>query len=204
MKDGFVVAQSVINLLEIAVGVVALIKSNGGDNSAKLWAFASALSTFVKTVLYFGCELLSQPQFEFTQTASARDFWLLFVLPSSFWVIVPGLVVVALGSQIAEELESGSDACSEKPAAAPAAATAAAASSSSDAAAGVGKDDDDDDGDNSASNSSGSDDGDSNGKDGKRRSARPRPTNTMDGTVKEALEFLGDKPLPPRRSRSKN
>ena len=104
-QDGFVVAQSCVNLAELVVGLVALYQNYHRHQIATLCAFISSFATFLKTLIYFGCEIYSTPKWVFTGHNSDFDFYLLFVLPSSFWLVIPGLISVVLGSHLFEFLD---------------------------------------------------------------------------------------------------
>lgn len=56
-----------------------------------LTLFSAALMTFWKTVLYFLVEACSG--WKYTKQSDAADFWLLFVLPSFFWLAGPAYVL---------------------------------------------------------------------------------------------------------------
>ena len=118
--DGFVVAQSWVNLAELLLAMYAAFLNHRRCQEAKLWAFLSSFATFLKTFIYFGCEIWSTVSpsdgpahaFHYTWHNDEFSFWILFVLPSSFWLVIPALISVVLGSHIAEALHGDSPRCS--------------------------------------------------------------------------------------------
>ena len=99
MNDAFGIAQSWANLLEVVVALWGLALASG--KKAQLLVFTSLLMTASKTLLYFLCELVSG--LEYTKESFDNDrqsFFLLFVLPSSFWLVIPTLAALALGSSL--------------------------------------------------------------------------------------------------------
>lgn len=64
------------------VGLLFLVR-----RAQALTLFTASLMTFWKTVLYFLVEACSG--WKYTKQSDAADFWLLFVLPSFFWLAGP-------------------------------------------------------------------------------------------------------------------
>jgi len=106
MTDGFGIAQSWLNLVEVAVLLVALFAHFKGKPSAVFWAFTTCLMTAAKTACYFLTEICSG--FEYTGAALAvgdhYTFWVVFVIPSSFWLIIPLIVCWVTGQHILHTL----------------------------------------------------------------------------------------------------
>jgi hypothetical protein len=88
MTDGWVVLQSWLNLLEIAISYLSILFLVIGWRSASLKvAAAVSVMTAYKTIIYFGMEYADG--FPFTKHNSTSDLLLYVVLPSSFWVFIP-------------------------------------------------------------------------------------------------------------------
>jgi len=89
MTDAWSVAQSVGNLVEVALTVLALWRLRG----RMLWLalFSVSLMCFWKTCLYFLVEVCSQGQY--TKQNSWTQLLLLYILPSSAWLLGPAYVM---------------------------------------------------------------------------------------------------------------
>lgn len=78
--------------------------SLGRPSRAMLFAFAVSLMTLAKTVLFFLVDICS----EFSNSGhvtNARDYALLYLLPNSVWVFIPGCLVIALGRELLHLLD---------------------------------------------------------------------------------------------------
>lgn len=101
MNDTFVLAQSLMNYVEIVMGFLALYLSTQKSRSAAPLAFVTAAFTFWKTVLY----LLQYVDFvgggEYHAHNSTMDNILYLYIPSGIWIIMPFLVMCSLWSRLA-------------------------------------------------------------------------------------------------------
>ncbi|EPY38735.1 hypothetical protein AGDE_05194 [Angomonas deanei] len=93
--DAFVVAQSYLNLMEIALGLVAIALSflKKDDLAIKLAALVCCM-TFYKTVLYFVMDIVEGGKY--TKHNSMKDQIQFVIIPSSFWLIVPAYIPLRL------------------------------------------------------------------------------------------------------------
>lgn len=73
------------NAIEILVALIGLLFL--ARRAQALTLFTASMMTFWKTVLYFLVEACSG--WKYTKQSSPADFWLLFVLPSFFWLAGP-------------------------------------------------------------------------------------------------------------------
>jgi hypothetical protein len=62
----------------------------------------ASTATAYKTVIYFALEAASG--WKYTKHNDALTFWTQFVLPSSFWIVVPVLVIITLTARVADKL----------------------------------------------------------------------------------------------------
>jgi len=104
MTNDWVAAQSIGNLMEVAVVIFAVLFLKG--KHLQLALFSSALMTFWKTVLYFTVEICSG--YKYTSGNTLEDFLVLFVLPSSFWIIFPLYVMISTGIDLFREKQKKS------------------------------------------------------------------------------------------------
>ncbi|GAA6015573.1 hypothetical protein JCM10207_008131 [Rhodosporidiobolus poonsookiae] len=103
-NNGFVAAQSVLNLFENALNITALVLFAKQDPAGLLVGFTSSAITASKTVLYY----LNDQQAGWAHTGhnSRWNWWTLFFFPSSFWLLFPSLLVIVYGRQIARTLRA--------------------------------------------------------------------------------------------------
>ena len=94
--DGFVRAQAIMSLLELALVALA-IAWRKQPRGVLLAIIASAL-TAAKTLLIFLIELVTRGQH--VGHNSAADLILLYVAPNLVWVVVPIVVSVVLGRRL--------------------------------------------------------------------------------------------------------
>ncbi|KAL6066735.1 hypothetical protein QOT17_009319 [Balamuthia mandrillaris] len=115
LNDSFGIAQSWMNLVEVAICFIGLFQYHKGNSSAPFYFFVSQLMCGAKTVLYFLTEVCSG--FEFTghslQQGDHLRFYTQFVLPSSFWVIFPLLVCISIGRHFIGLLKQSSASSSQ-------------------------------------------------------------------------------------------
>ncbi|KAL0481854.1 hypothetical protein AKO1_011298 [Acrasis kona] len=92
MDEPFVVAQSVINLIELLLGLYAVyLHSNIKTRPLSLVvALIASVMTWSKTTLYFAIEYYGK--MNYTGHNIASDFIFFFFIPSFVWVLVPMLV----------------------------------------------------------------------------------------------------------------
>jgi len=90
--DAFVVAQSWMNVIEVVLGMVAVVLSqmNVHEAAVKL-ALIVAVMTMYKTVLYYLMDVAEDGKF--TSHNTFKDKVLMVWVPSSFWIIVPAIIV---------------------------------------------------------------------------------------------------------------
>lgn len=90
--DAFVVAQSYLNLLEVFLGLVILFLALcGAQGSAIKLSIVVSMMTLYKTILYFVMDIAEGGKF--TKHNSFQDNCLMVLLPSSFWILVPGIIL---------------------------------------------------------------------------------------------------------------
>lgn len=99
--------QSWLNLAEVAATVVYLLLANWSDVQANVLAIVISSATAYKTITYFVIEAASG--WENTAHNNSRDFWLGYILPSSFWIVVPLLVIGAVSNRVTQKLEENRD-----------------------------------------------------------------------------------------------
>ncbi len=89
IEDGFVIAQSWINLVECTLNVMAVTSSD--PNNSYLLAFSTSLMTLSKTVLYLLVDLCQN--MKFTGHNNWPTYLLLFIILNGIWIFVPSLAV---------------------------------------------------------------------------------------------------------------
>lgn len=91
-NDAFVVAQSWLNLVEVALGLVAvmlgLLRAN---NAAVKLAILVATMTLFKTVLYYVLDIVEEGLY--TKHNTFAEQFAMVIVPSSFWIIVPAVII---------------------------------------------------------------------------------------------------------------
>lgn len=96
MNNAFVVAQSIMSLFEIALGLIALyLNYRRVFLAACLFAFSSQLLTATKTILIFLLEIVGGMQHVGHNVIS--DLILYYFMPNSVWIVLPFAVVIVLG-----------------------------------------------------------------------------------------------------------
>ena len=106
--NAFGPSQSIMNLVEIALNVafLALVRSN--DSRARVIGIVAATMTASKTVLYFVMASVLGwtrvvPLSAMRSASEAFDFARLFLIPNGLWIVVPSLIVLTLGAQVAKK-----------------------------------------------------------------------------------------------------
>eukprot|EP01090_Pellita_catalonica_P018293 TRINITY_DN5851_c0_g1_i2.p1 TRINITY_DN5851_c0_g1~~TRINITY_DN5851_c0_g1_i2.p1 ORF type:complete len:116 (-),score=12.70 TRINITY_DN5851_c0_g1_i2:112-459(-) len=102
MDDGFGIAQSWLNLGEAALALMTLFYFHTKNHKAVLFAFFTSTLVLYKTIIYMFSEACSG--FEYTGHSLEKGdyftFYATFVLPSSFWIIIPFLMVWSTGKYL--------------------------------------------------------------------------------------------------------
>ncbi|EAN79146.1 Emopamil binding protein, putative [Trypanosoma equiperdum] len=106
-EDAFVVAQSWMNLLEVTLGLLALLLSFSGywKSAIKLAAVVSVM-TFSKTLLYFVMDFVEGG--EYTRHIGYLDKLLMVLLPSSVWIIAPFFTAIRCLQSLSQAGSPGS------------------------------------------------------------------------------------------------
>lgn len=107
-EDGtkfFIVAQSIINLVEITFLQIAVVLHLLKNPRCELVAFSASLCVMAKTVLYATIEIVSGGRH--TMHNGWVDLVFLYVIPNNLWVVFPFFVVVTLGRRMARRLYDG-------------------------------------------------------------------------------------------------
>lgn len=91
--DPFVVVQSLCNFVEVIFQLVAvLLHAAGKYNTANKLALVVSVMTLYKTVMYGMMEHFEGGKY--TKHNSTADLIQMVVIPSSFWILIPGILVV--------------------------------------------------------------------------------------------------------------
>ncbi|KAL6300317.1 hypothetical protein BKA93DRAFT_819479 [Sparassis latifolia] len=103
--DGFPNAQSLLNIVENLLNITYLYLAHvSGTPVATLVGFASVVMTLSKTLLYwlqeYYCGWCSIGH------NNLKDLIVLWVIPNGAWIIVPSLILLRLGKDIAESLHA--------------------------------------------------------------------------------------------------
>lgn len=102
-KDHWNQTQSILNAVEVLGGLIFLWLCNFNDARANPVGIVVSTCTLWKTVIYFTLEHLSG--YVYTGHNAPFDFWFLYILPSSVWIILPLLVILDLSGQSVEKLD---------------------------------------------------------------------------------------------------
>lgn len=110
LKNGFVVAQSWINLVEIALTFLSLFIYYviGRKNFAALLLLVASVMTWSKTVLYFVHDHFARPSYPKNESLNIAvwEYIFLFIIPSLVWIVFPFASMWTIGRQILENLEA--------------------------------------------------------------------------------------------------
>eukprot|EP00796_Vickermania_ingenoplastis_P004189 gene4189-3027_t len=91
--DAFVVAQSYLNIAEAVLGLAALcIAMLGYYRSGLGTAIAVCWMTIYKTIIFFLMDVVEEGKF--TKHNTLQDKVLMIWLPSSFWIIIPFILML--------------------------------------------------------------------------------------------------------------
>lgn len=108
--NAFGPAQSVLNVIEIAVNLLYLFLAVGMEApSASVVGLVVNTATFAKTLLYFVMVYVYQAHFGIAVVPSAalaspediKTFVGLWLIPNGIWLVVPFAACVTLGKQLA-------------------------------------------------------------------------------------------------------
>ncbi|KXJ26473.1 uncharacterized protein LOC110240530 [Exaiptasia diaphana] len=106
MKDGFVIGQSWMNLVEVFLNCIGLMLNMKSSVYTQPFVLIATTMTFSKTVLYF---LMSSPlcfgDMYFTGLSWLK-FVFLFIVPSGFWVVFPLFCIISITLQLAHTIQS--------------------------------------------------------------------------------------------------
>ena len=93
--DGFVIAQSYLNLIEMIFNLFAIYYYYTNNTIlSNAWCFIATLCTFWKTVLYLLRDVCGGKNgFEFSGHNSWNDFIIFYVIPNGIWIILPFAVL---------------------------------------------------------------------------------------------------------------
>ncbi|KAL7697048.1 hypothetical protein N2W54_001268 [Lotmaria passim] len=90
--DAFVVAQSWLNLVEVALGLLAVLLSFcRANNAAVKLALLVATMTLFKTVLYYVLDIVEDGKY--TKHNTFFEQLTMVIIPSSFWIIIPAVII---------------------------------------------------------------------------------------------------------------
>ena len=91
-----------MNLVEVAIAVLFFTFHSVGQRGAALCAIISCVMTASKTIAYALIDVNSG--YSHSGHNTPADFWLLYVLPSSLWVVFPLAVVAVVTTRVWGEL----------------------------------------------------------------------------------------------------
>eukprot|EP00743_Colponemidia_sp_Colp-15_P006770 GILK01007300.1.p1 GENE.GILK01007300.1~~GILK01007300.1.p1 ORF type:complete len:165 (+),score=9.02 GILK01007300.1:46-540(+) len=100
MEDSFVITQSIANLMEVCLAYLALIAHHRKSRLSLILALVSCVMTWSKTAIYLGDEFISH--MKFTRHNSPSDLLLLYIIPSSFWLVCPLVCTVQTANELLE------------------------------------------------------------------------------------------------------
>ncbi|KAF0978117.1 hypothetical protein FDP41_002632 [Naegleria fowleri] len=90
LDNGFVIAQSIMNIVEITLVLIGLVRRKSFDGF--LLILSASLMSFSKTVLYMLVDICGG--FEFTAHNDWFTFITLYFLPSFVWIVFPAIVLI--------------------------------------------------------------------------------------------------------------
>jgi len=106
--NAFGPSQSYMNLFETALNFAFLSLERSNDSRARVVGIIAATMTASKTILYFVMATVLGwarvvPTSACRSAAETIDFLRLFLIPNGAWIVVPTLVVLTLGGQLAKK-----------------------------------------------------------------------------------------------------
>ncbi|KZO92352.1 hypothetical protein CALVIDRAFT_308597 [Calocera viscosa TUFC12733] len=103
--EGFTSAQSLLNLVENFINLAYLYSAHIDKSPvAPLIGFTGVVMTFSKTVLYWAQEYYCG--YCKIGHNTAKDIIVLWVIPNGAWLLVPGIIIGVLGTDIATSLRT--------------------------------------------------------------------------------------------------
>ena len=102
LKDVYVHAQSIMNVVEIFVNVIAILYlTRRHFKTAAIIAIIASTMTASKTVLYFLMEIVDN--FKYTRQDDTLTFIFFYIFPNGIWIVVPALVIYYLGAVLVRD-----------------------------------------------------------------------------------------------------
>jgi hypothetical protein len=102
-NDGFTNAQSFLNIVETLMNLAYVYLAHvSGWSPAPLIGFAAATMTLSKTILYWAQEYYCG--FCAIGHNTLSDIIVYWIIPNGLWILVPSLIVIRLGKDIATSL----------------------------------------------------------------------------------------------------
>lgn len=110
LKNAFVIAQSCMNYIELTLTLFSVILYHllGRRNLGCLILLIASVMTWSKTVLYFIHDYFERPLHpqELPIKIETWEYLFLFIIPSSFWIILPFATMWNIGGQILRLINS--------------------------------------------------------------------------------------------------
>jgi hypothetical protein len=92
---------------KVTIGFIAVLFHFGDSKKAWYYGLVSCTMTVSKTVLYFMMDKVAGNVF--TGHNNWNDFLLMYVLPSSFWIVLPSIVIYMIFNRISYEIDLSSN-----------------------------------------------------------------------------------------------
>ncbi|GLB41261.1 hypothetical protein LshimejAT787_0904760 [Lyophyllum shimeji] len=106
-NNGFTSAQALLNVIETLLNITYLYFAHvAAWPPASLIGFASASMTLSKTILYWAQEYYCG--FCGIGHNTASDLVVYWIIPNGLWIVVPALVLVRLGKDLAQSINFAS------------------------------------------------------------------------------------------------
>lgn len=110
LQNAFVIAQSCMNYVEITLTLlsVGLYHILGRRNLGCLILLVASVMTWSKTVLYFVHDYFERPLHppKIPLEIPTWEYVFLFIIPSSFWIVLPFACMWSIGRQFLRLLDS--------------------------------------------------------------------------------------------------
>ncbi|KAJ3532191.1 hypothetical protein NMY22_g7844 [Coprinellus aureogranulatus] len=101
--DGFTNAQSFMNVVETLLNIAYLYLAHiAASPVAPLVGFTSAALTLAKTVLYWAQEYFCG--YCAVGHNSLKDLVVYWIIPNGFWIVIPFVITLTLGKDLAQSL----------------------------------------------------------------------------------------------------
>ncbi|GAA5906610.1 hypothetical protein JCM5296_000710 [Sporobolomyces johnsonii] len=102
--DGLPLSIAWMDIVESALNFVVIgLAWAGKEGNMLLLGLIAATCTFWKTTLYFSVDVCSG--FQTTKQDTRFQYWVIYVLPNIFWVILPGAIIVQYAYKLWHILE---------------------------------------------------------------------------------------------------